>query len=106
MVRRPSFSKLLAGLLGYCLSGCITTPASETGWSGRARELEPGSCGPLSKPVWKTLTLADEMRPGLGHEQKPLVLIEDAEDGDTRVLQHQGRGGYWFSFVDSSGSTI
>jgi endoglucanase len=85
MSSRRFLFQLPAGLL-ICWLGqaCITTPASETGWSGRARQAEPGSCGAAA---------ADAM-------------IEDAEDGDTRVLQRQGRGGYWFSFVDSSGSTI
>ena len=26
-------------------------------------------------------------------------LIDDGEDGDNRILQRDGRGGYWFSFV-------
>ena len=63
--------------------GCLTTPASETGWSGRARQQAPGVCS----------NAAD-------------ALIEDAEDGDTRGLVRAKRGGYWFSFVDSSGSTL
>jgi len=87
MLRRMCFPRLprrTAGLLAVSLVGCITTPASETGWSGRARQLEPGSCGGMT-----------------GH-----AMIEDAEDADTRVLQREDRGGYWFSFVDSAGSTV
>jgi endoglucanase len=63
-------------------SGCISTPASETGWSGRARATEPGPCASTD------------------------ALIDDGEDGDNRALVRGGRGGYWFTFVDSSGSTL
>jgi endoglucanase len=73
----------LCGTASLFGGGCITTPASETGWSGRAREATPGACS----------------GDGAG-------LIEDGEDGDKRGLVREGRGGYWFSFVDSSGSTL
>jgi endoglucanase len=76
-------SAALCGTASVFCYGCLTTPASETGWSGRARHEAPGVCG----------NVAD-------------ALIEDAEDGDTRGLVRAGRGGYWFSFLDSSGSTL
>lgn len=63
------------------VSACITTPASETGWSRRARMLTPTAC--------------DES-----------ALIEDAEDGDTQILKRAGRGGYWYTFADSYGSRV
>lgn len=76
-------SAALCGTASLWCCSCITTPASETGWSGRARQLAPGACS----------------GEGAG-------LIEDGEDGDKRGLIREGRGGYWFSFVDSSGSTL
>jgi len=76
-------SAAVCGTVSLFCSSCITTPASETGWSGRARQLAPGVC----------------RGDGAG-------VIEDGEDGDKRGLIREGRGGYWFSFVDSSGSTL
>jgi endoglucanase len=61
--------------------GCLTTPASETGGSKRARTLAPRECGPDG-------------------------LIEDGEDNDSRLLQRDGRGGYWYTSVDAAGSTV
>ena len=70
------------GILAISLcSGCLTTPASETGFSKRARDLAPRECGDSAR-------------------------IEDAEDGDNRILVREGRGGYWFTSIDSAGSTI
>jgi endoglucanase len=71
---------LLFGLL-LPVSGCITTPASQTGWSAKARNTRPVPCG-------------DE------------ALIEDLEDGDTQALKRDGRGGYWYSMLDSNGSKM
>jgi endoglucanase len=82
-LRQILSSAALCGTVSVCSFGCITTPASETGWSGRAQKLTPGAC------------------PGEG-----AGLIEDGEDGDKRGLTREGRGGYWFTFVDSSGSTL
>jgi endoglucanase len=70
-----------SALLGLFVSSCLTTPASETGWSKRARTLVPTDCG------------SD-------------ALIDDGEDGDNRVLVRDGRGGYWFTSLDAEGSTI
>jgi hypothetical protein len=33
-------------------------------------------------------------------------LIEDLEDGDVKAAALDGRGGYWFTYKDSAGSTI
>jgi endoglucanase len=63
------------------LSGCLTTPASETGFTKRVRDLSPGVCNGDS-------------------------LIEDGEDADNQILKREGRGGYWYASVDSEGSTI
>jgi endoglucanase len=77
--RRITGCALLAALAG---SGCLTTPASETGWSRRMRDAVPRACGPDA-------------------------IIEDGEDGDNRALvRPDGRGGYWFTSVDPEGSTI
>jgi endoglucanase len=71
----------LAALCGLLASACLTTPASETGLSKKARTIVPRACGEDA-------------------------LVEDMEDGDTRILVRQGRGGYWFTSVDPEGSTI
>jgi endoglucanase len=68
-------------LVAAFLTGCLTTPASETGWTKRVRELAPGPCSGDS-------------------------LIEDSEDGDTQILKREGRGGYWYTSVDTEGSSI
>lgn len=78
MSTRPIHAIALLGLLG---PACLTTPASETGMTKRARTTVPGACS------------SD-------------ALIEDGEDGDTRVLVREGRGGYWFTSLDAEGSTI
>jgi endoglucanase len=36
----------------------------------------------------------------------PEGLIDDCEDGNNQVLKQGGRGGYWYSMVDTEGSTI
>jgi endoglucanase len=74
-------SILLLATTGAVVAGCITTPASETGGTARARLTVPQPCGPDA-------------------------LIEDAEDGDSQVLVRAGRGGYWYTFVDAYGSTV
>jgi endoglucanase len=68
-------------LLGLASMGCLTTPASETGWTKRVRQAVPRECGDNG-------------------------LIEDAEDGNSRALVREGRGGYWYTSVDNEGSTI
>jgi endoglucanase len=72
---------ICAGFSGALALGCLTTPASETGFTARVRHLTPKACGPGA-------------------------LIEDAEDGDTRIVVQNGRGGYWYTFVDPEGSTV
>ncbi|HWP07544.1 MAG TPA: carbohydrate binding domain-containing protein [Polyangiaceae bacterium] len=69
--------------LGTCalLTSCITAHGWEYGTTPKAKELDLPACGPDA-------------------------LIDDGEDGDGRVLQREGRGGYWFTFQDSEGSTI
>jgi hypothetical protein len=62
-------------------TGCITSHAWETGTTLKMKELELPSCGPVG-------------------------LVDDGEDGDNRILQRDGRGGYWFTFQDSEGSKI
>ncbi len=70
---------LLCSALGP--AGCITTPASETGWSAKVRQARPIPCGDQA-------------------------LIEDFEDGDTQTLQREGRGGYAYDMLDSNGSKL
>lgn len=84
---RASRVLMVSGRIGLCsaflgaVTGCITTPASETGWSARVRQAKPVPCG------------ADAM-------------IEDMEDSDTQTLKVGGRGGYWYSMVDQNGSKM
>lgn len=33
-------------------------------------------------------------------------VIDDGEDGNNQILPAKGRGGYWYTFVDTSGSTV
>src|SRR5260221_14467436 len=68
-------------LSGLSVAGCITTPASETGYSKRTRDLVPRACG------------------------KDAV-IEDGEDGDNRIAVQGGRGGYWYTSIDEVGTTM
>lgn len=68
-------------VIGWLVSGCLTTPASETGSTRRARDARPKACGPNA-------------------------LIEDMEDGDNRILVREGRGGYWYTSLDAEGSVM
>jgi endoglucanase len=76
-----SAREVLVYLCALAGTGCITTPASESGYSKRTRDLVPRECGESAR-------------------------IDDAEDGDNRILVREGRGGYWFTSVDSAGSTL
>ena len=69
----------ITAVLAIASTGCLTTPASETGWTRRARDARPKACGQSA-------------------------VIEDMEDADSRVLVREGRGGYWFTSVDNEGS--
>jgi endoglucanase len=62
------------------LVGCITSPVWEYGATAEATEVKLKSC--------------------------PTGLIDDAEDKDNQVVKSEGREGYWFTFVDTEGSTI
>lgn len=62
-------------------TGCITSPAWEHGSTKKMKELDLPPCGAAG-------------------------IIEDGEDGDNRILERDGRGGYWFTFVDSEGTKI
>lgn len=81
MIRlRSTASSLVAALASSAASACITSPTGAYLNAEEAARLRYSEC--------------------------PGGLIEDAEDGDTRVLEQDGRGGYWFVFADSLGSTI
>jgi endoglucanase len=76
MHRAPIFLVVLLGT-----AGCLTTPASETGWTKRVRQAVPRMCG-------------DD------------ALIDDAEDNNSRIATRGGRGGYWYTSIDPAGSTM
>lgn len=59
---KPSVVVMLGALE---LTACLTTPAAETGFSKRVRELSPGACSSDS-------------------------FIEDAEDADNQILKREG----------------
>ena len=63
------------------VTGCITAHGWEYGTTPKAKALDLPPCGANA-------------------------IVEDGEDGDGRVLVRDGRGGYWFTFQDSEGSTI
>jgi hypothetical protein len=75
---RALFLLLLVPAAG---TGCITAQAWEYGTTAKMKELDVPACGAVG-------------------------LIDDGEDGDNRILQRDGRGGYWFTFQDSEGSKI
>jgi hypothetical protein len=75
---RPWF---VSAFLPFVFSGCITSRAWEHGTTAKLKALDVPACGTAG-------------------------LIEDGEDGDNRILQRDGRGGYWFTFQDSEGSKI
>lgn len=72
---------LASSLVGLVSAGCITAPAWEYGSTAKAKELDVPPCS----------------------EQ---AIIEDGEDIDPRLRVQDGRGGYWFTFVDAEGSRI
>jgi hypothetical protein len=74
-------SFITLALTAFVGTGCITSHAWEHGTTAKIKELDVPACGAVG-------------------------LIEDGEDGDNRILQRDGRGGYWFTFQDSSGSKI
>lgn len=41
-----------------------------------------------------------------GYVRCPAGKVEDAEDGNTQVINEDGRGGYWFTSVDTAGSKL
>ena len=82
MMRSRSLRMLLGVSLGALAgTGCITSHPWESGPTLKMKELDVPACGAVG-------------------------LIEDGEDGDPQILKRDGRGGYWFSFVDGEGSKI
>lgn len=70
--------------------------------------LAPGACSALTaacgsvEPKPPALPPATEAAKPCG----PEALIDDGEDHDNQALVRQGRGGYWYTFVDDAGSTV
>jgi endoglucanase len=60
--------------------------------------------GCITSPVWKYGDTKEAKEEKL--EPCPNGLLDDGEDGDTRIVVTDGREGYWFNFVDPWGSTI
>jgi endoglucanase len=76
--KRKEFIGMVAA--GFMVAGCITSPVWEYGDTKIAR--------------------------AMSFEQCENGMIEDAEDGDTKVIEQEGRDGYWYSFVDQWGSSM
>ncbi|MDP9000991.1 MAG: hypothetical protein M3O46_12860 [Myxococcota bacterium] len=71
---------LLIGAIVCTCWDCITSPPTEFGATAAARREKLGSC--------------------------PKGLIDDLDDGDSQVVKTEDRDGYWFTFVDTEGSTV
>ncbi|MBN2343674.1 MAG: hypothetical protein JXX29_18955 [Deltaproteobacteria bacterium] len=68
------------GALPLFLSACITSPVWEYGETKAAKEFDLPACEG--------------------------GLLDDGEDGNTQVIDMNGRDGYWFTFMDAWGSTM
>lgn len=89
-------ASLLAGALTTLLgSGCIGV--SQGGGGGGA-----ASSGPTSFKAHPSMKICKDQKTRLAANG----LIDDFEDGDTRLMQLEGRGGYWWKAHDDNGSTI
>ena len=93
---RISIGKFVApGLaLGLC-SGCIGV--SQGGGGGGA-----AASGPTAFKAHESLKVCKGQKTRLSANG----LIDDFEDGDTKIMELEGRGGYWWKAKDPNGSTI
>ena len=80
MPRRSRTSVISCAVVLATSVGCITSGPGEYGVSAEVRDLDMKLC--------------------------PDGLIDDAEDGDTQVINAGGRDGYWFTFKDEYGTTV
>jgi hypothetical protein len=114
-MRLDSFrSALLAGArdvwpLATLLAAVTTTAACLTaGWES------PGALTPRNPATASNANAASAKKSGGGKgpdfskEMKPCEngLIDDLEDNDNKVEPLENRSGYWFSYVDSAGSSL
>lgn len=72
--------KALIGIAPLFFAACITSPVWEYGETKVAKEFNLPAC--------------------------ENGLLDDAEDGNTQIVVADDRDGYWFSFMDSWGSTL
>jgi endoglucanase len=75
------------GISGLCAAGCIA-PAAGSNTPGAA----PGSAASLGG--------ASSFK-----DCGPTGMIDDGEDGNNQNLPVENRGGYWYTFIDKTGST-
>ena len=74
------------GVSGLCAAGCIA-PAAGSNMPGAA----PGSAASLGG--------ASAFK-----DCGPEGMIDDGEDGNNQNLPVENRGGYWYTFIDKTGS--
>lgn len=78
---------------GWLVAGCAGSPPAEAQTADRA--------------VAKTETPAASTLPeAVGAATCANPLIDDLEDGDTRSVVTDHRGGYWYTYADKEGSTV
>lgn len=82
--------------LGACVTGAV--PASSSG--------EATAEGAASEPAGGKQSAVNQA------DLPPIArsceggAFDDAEDGDAQTLKNGGRGGYWYTYADSNGTTI
>ena len=74
---RTSYASAM--FLGIALAGCRAGPVNEP--DPGAPKIDMGGC-------------------------ERTAVIDDSEDNDHRTLDHEGRGGYAYTFLDTVGSTV
>ncbi|MBN2197164.1 MAG: hypothetical protein JW751_30445 [Polyangiaceae bacterium] len=79
-------TKLLASSISVLVFGALITACGGKGGA-------TGGAAPSGKPLDIPRCPADGM-------------IDDGEDGNNKILEAGGRGGYWYTAADASGTTI
>jgi hypothetical protein len=85
----PALARVFARFVGVTLAtsaaACITS-------------IPDGAAQPKSAPV----------RSAVGPELSECASgsIDDLEDGNSQILTNEGRGGYWYSYADTFGTTV
>jgi endoglucanase len=88
--------------LGVALAATGTAACLTEGWES------PGALTPRNPTVAASRKGGAVKAPAFTKEMKPCTngLIDDLEDNDNRIEPLENRSGYWFSYVDSQGTTL